>query len=59
MSWGTYAGKFTTDGGRSLVLRRRGNRCRFYDDDSGVQVGPEQPHVAAAMAYAMTRGWRS
>lgn len=58
--WGRPSGAlYATPEGRLVQLRRRGARCRFYDNDSGEQVGPEQPHVAAAIAYAMTRGWRS
>lgn len=58
--WGTPSGPlYTTSEGRCLQLYRRGARCRFYDNDNGEQVGPEQPHVAAAMVYALTRGWRS
>lgn len=55
--WGTeYAPPVTTREGRKLVIRRRWLRTRFYDGDE--QVGPEQPSVAAAVAYAMSQGWR-
>lgn len=56
-SWGAeYGGPVTTRDGRSLAFRRRCMRVRFYDGD--VQVGPEQPSVAAAVAYALNQGWR-
>jgi len=54
--WGReYGGPVKTQEGRSLAVRRRGLRVRFYDGET--QVGPEQPTVAAALVYAFNQGW--
>lgn len=56
VSWGqVYGLPVTTGDGRKLELRRKGQRCRFYDRSE--QVGPEQRNVAPALAYAMAQGW--
>lgn len=59
--WGEhYAG--TTPDYRTpqgpVWMFRRGQRVRFYAAD-GTQVGPEQPNVAPAVAYAFSQGWAS
>jgi|GEM_PF-4009875 len=58
--WGRpYGGErnMLTGDGRRLTLRRRGQRCRWYD--GARQVGPELANVAPALAYAEAQGWRS
>lgn len=60
--WGDpYGGdspSYTTREGVPVRMRRKGQRVRFFDP-RGLQVGPEQPNVAPAVAYAMSQGWRS
>ena len=56
--WGEQYGLgYVTRRGRRVRMRRRLGRARFYDE-RGRRLGPEQPSVCAAVAYAMWRGWR-
>lgn len=49
---------YVTPDGDELFMYRKGQKVRFFDA-RGVQVGPEQPNVAPAVAYARSQGWRS
>jgi hypothetical protein len=46
------------DGQRITMYRGPRQACRFYDADTGEQVGPEQSNVAPAIAWAMAHGFR-
>ncbi len=58
--WGEIYGgqaQYRTRRGAIRWMCRKGQKVRFYSDDSS-QVGPEQPNVAAAVAWALKQGWR-
>jgi hypothetical protein len=56
-SWGKPYGSVAYQTSKGEVrLRRRRQACRWYTPD-GRQVGPEQPNVAPALAYAHSQGW--
>lgn len=45
------------DTGQQLEMRRRGQRVRFYDVDTSVQVGEEHANVAPAAGWAYANGY--
>lgn len=56
MSWGRpYGGVYETPHGL-VTMWRKGQRVRFFNE-AGAQVGPEQPNVAPAKAFANAQGW--
>lgn len=57
--WGAPYGnvRYQTPDGLVVWLYRQRQACRWFTAD-GQQVGPEQPNVAPAVAYALANGWR-
>lgn len=54
--YGGSAPAYVTTDGVEVWMWRKGQKVRFYTAD-GTQVGPEQPNVAPAVAYALSNGW--
>lgn len=55
--WGALDPAYQTPEG-PVWMFRKGQRVRFYTEASQ-QVGPEQPNVAPAVAYAYSQRWPS
>lgn len=52
-----YGGGWTTPDGKLLMMRRKGQRVRFFDE-AGTQVGPEHMNVAPAVAWGIAQGFK-
>lgn len=58
VAWGTFQRTvYATPDGIPMYLFRKGQRARWYDDRGRLES--EHPNVAPAIAYALSRRWRS
>jgi hypothetical protein len=57
-AWGKEWGRYRLPDGRIVSMQRgKRNRVRFFDVETGEQVGPEQSNVYPAMVFASYSGW--
>jgi len=50
-------GRYRSSEGRVVSMRRKGQRVRFFDVETGEQVGPEQSNVVPAVCAAAAAKW--
>lgn len=55
--WGRSWGLWCTPDRRLVEMQRKGQRVRFFDTETGEQVGPEHRNVVPAMCAAAFAGW--
>ena len=57
LGWIPLRSPLLKDGGKLAFLYRQGRRRFQYFTEQGKKLGPEQPHLAAACAWADANDW--